>query len=328
MSTRKPLFGLLGLIVVLVVVFGTLSPAFFDERLVLFPLLRDIAIYTVVGLAQMVVLSIGHMNLAVGRMAAFSAMFMGLSYDRLHLPLYAGLCIGLLAGAAIGAFTGWIIARTGVNSFVVTLAMDFALLGLIPVVYTALTANAAFTVKPDGMRELRQYSLGDVCLGNVCGSPAVPQMMLLAVAPMLALGYLYHGTRPGRELLLTGSNPLAAELSGIPTRRRVVTAHLLSGLLAGLAGFMLAVTTGSFRATIGEEFLLPSFLGAILGGTAMAGGVVSVIGTFLGTSLTLVIRRGLELVGIGLEYLNVYLGVILLLALSADRFLQRRGVKS
>src|ERR1700704_6575483 len=103
--------GLLILVVLLSALFGVLRPAFFNQQLVVFPLLRDIAMFTVVGLAQMCVLSIGHMNLAVG----------------------------LIAGAAIGALAGWVIARTGVNSFVVTLALDFLLLGLIPLVYTALT---------------------------------------------------------------------------------------------------------------------------------------------------------------------------------------------
>ena len=140
--------------------FGILRPAFFNQQLVVFPLLRDIAMFTVVGLAQLCVLSIGHMNLAVGRMAAFSMMITGISYDLWHFSLYAGLLVGLIAGAAIGALAGWVIARTGVNSFVVTLALDFLLLGLIPLVYTALTDNAAFVTKPPGMRELRNYSLG------------------------------------------------------------------------------------------------------------------------------------------------------------------------
>ncbi|MDX6240944.1 MAG: ribose transport system permease protein, partial [Kribbellaceae bacterium] len=86
-----------------------------------------------------------------------------------------------------------------------------------------------------------------------------------------------------------------------------------------LAGFMLAVSTGSITATIGEEFMLPSFLGPILGGTLLAGGYVSVVGTLLGTTLTSVIRKGLDLFGVGLESLNIYLGLILLVALSADR---------
>lgn len=118
---------------------------------------------------------------------------------------------------------------------------------------------------------------------------------------------------------MTGSNISASELSGIPTGRRVIVAHLLSGTLAALAGIMLGVSTGSFTAAIGSEFMLPSFLGPILGGTLLAGGFVSVAGTFLGTALTSVIRTGLEMTGVGVESLNIFLGLILLLALSAHR---------
>ncbi|MDI2129456.1 ABC transporter permease [Yinghuangia seranimata] len=311
--------GLLVLIVVLAAVFGTLRPAFFNERLVLFPLLRDVSTLTVVALAQMVVLSIGHMNLAVGRMAAFGAFFAGFGYDRLGLPLVLGLVLCLVAGAAVGALTGWIIARTGVNSFVVTLAMDFALLGLVPLLYSACTENAAFTTRPAGLAELRSSSLADICLGPVCGSPAVPQVAQFTVLALAGLAFLYYRTRTGRELLLTGANPAAAELSGIPTGRRVVLAHALSGTLAALAGFMAAVGTGTFRASIGDDFMLPSFLGAVLGGTLLTGGAVSVVGALLGTTLVGVIRKGLDLLGVGLESLNIYLGCVLLLALSADR---------
>lgn len=310
--------GLLVLVIALSVLFGVLRPAFLDQRLVLFPLLRDVATLTVVALAQMVALSVGHMNLAVGRMAAFGAMFAGLGYDRLGLPMPVGLLLCLAAGAAIGAVTGWLIARTGVSSFVVTLAMDFALLGLVSLLYSALTEDAAFTTRPSGIDELRSYSLADICAGPICGSPAVPQIAQFTVLAMIGLGFLYGCTRIGRELLLTGANP-AAELSGIPTGRRVLLAHTLSGLLAALAGFMAAAGTGTFRASIGNDFMLPSFLGAVLGGTLLTGGVVSVLGTLLGTALVGVIRKGLDLLGVGLESLNIYLGCVLLLALSADR---------
>ncbi|MBK3562414.1 ABC transporter permease [Streptomyces sp. MBT62] len=311
--------GLLLLVVALSVLFGVLRPAFLDQRLVLFPLLRDISTLTVVALAQMVALSVGHMNLAVGRMAAFGALFAGLGYDRLGVPMQVGLLMCLAAGAAVGALTGWLIARTGVSSFVVTLAMDFALLGLVSLLYSALTDDAAFTTHPSGIDALRSYSLADICAGPICGSPAVPQIAQFTVLAMLGLAFLYGSTRIGRELLLTGANPAAAELSGIPTGRRIVLAHTLSGLLAALAGFMAAAGTGTFRASIGDDFMLPSFLGAVLGGTLLTGGVVSVLGTLLGTALVGVIRKGLDLLGVGLESLNIYLGCVLLLALSADR---------
>jgi ribose transport system permease protein len=77
--------------------------------------------------------------------------------------------------------------------------------------------------------------------------------------------------------------------------------------------------------------MLPSFLGPILGGTLLAGGFISVWGTLLGTALTTVIRKGLDLLGVGLESLNIYLGLILLVALSTDRirtvFSERQAVR-
>ncbi|WNV82694.1 ABC transporter permease [Umezawaea sp. Da 62-37] len=314
--------GLVLLLVLLVVVFGSMIPTFFSERFVVFPLLRDVATLTVVGLAQLAVLSIGHLNIAVGRMAAFGAMFMGLAYEQWHLPLYVGLVIGVAAGAAIGALTGLIITSSGVNSFVVTLAMDFALLGFVSLVYSELTTSAAFTTKPAGMQELRTFSLADVCVGPVCGTGAIPQLAIFAVLAMLAVGYLYSRARTGREMLMVGSNAVAAELSGIPVHRRIVGAHALSGGLAALAGFMLAVTSGSFTATIGSEFMLPSFLGPVLGGTLLTGGAVSIIGTFLGTTLTQVIRQGLTMLGASVQSLSISLGIILLAALSLDRVRQ------
>jgi ribose transport system permease protein len=320
---RSPRPLLVVLIIVLTIVFAILKPAFLNGPFVIAPLLTSIAIFTVVGLSQMVVLSVGHMNLAVGQLAGMGALITGACFDNLGLPLIVGVPVGLLAGAGLGALAGWIIARTGVNSFIVTLAMSFTLMGLIPVLYKQWSVGNAFSVKPAGLEEIGRGTFADICFGDVCGSDAVPLMILPALACMAIIGYFYAATRTGREVLVTGSNPLTAELSGVPTARRVILAHALSGVLAAVAGIMLGASTGSFTPAIGGEFMLPSFLGPILGGTLLAGGVVSVIGTALGITLTAVIRKGLELFGVGLETLNVLLGVILLAALATDRL---RGV--
>lgn len=317
--TTAPRFFLLVIIVVLVVALGMTKPSFFSGPFVIAPLLTSISIFTVVGLAQLVVLSVGHMNLAVGQMASLGAMVMGMSYELWRVPLALGLLLGLGAGAAVGALTGWLIARTGVNSFIVTLAMSFALIGLVPTAYSWLSGGAAFTVKPEGLDLIGRTTFAALCIGTTCGTNAVPVIVLPAIAAMLAVGYLYSRTRLGRELLVTGSNVKAAQLSGVPTGRRIVFVHALSGTLAALAGFLLASSIGSFTPAIGDEFMLQSFVGPILGGTLLAGGYVSITGTLLGITLTLLIRKGLELFGVGLETLNVLLGVILIVALSTDR---------
>lgn len=322
--------GLVVVIVALVGLFSALRPSFVNVDLTLVPMQADIAVFTVVGLAQLAVLSLGHMNLALGRMAAVSAFAAGLAYDRLHVPLIVGAVVALAVGALVGSLAGLIIANTGVNSFVVTLALDFGLLGLVAILYDAFAGGVSFSVRPDGLEALRSDTFQDYCLGPVCGPP-VPLIAPIGLAALAVVGVFFRFARLGREVLMVGSQVKAAELSGIPVKRRVVTAHALSGLLAGLAGFMLAVTNGAFSASIGESFLLPSFLAPVLGGTLLAGGAVSVIGTLLGATLTSVIQKGLNLLQFEVDKLQILIGAVLLGALSADRLRQvlaeRKGAR-
>ncbi|AVG24312.1 CUT2 ABC transporter permease [Pontimonas salivibrio] len=307
------------LVIAVFLAFAIRTPSFLNGQFVIFPLLRDTAVITIVGLAQLATLSIGHLNLAVGRMAAVGAMVAGFTYERLGFGLTAGLILGIASGALLGALTGYIIVKSQVNAFIVTLAMDFALLGLVTFTYISITDAAAFTVKPDGMDTIRQGSLADICLLGWCGPSVVPLILFPALLVVAIMGFVYHQTRFGRELLATGGNVRAARLSGIPVNARIIQAHTLSGALSGLGGIFLAYVNGSFSAAIGNELLLPSFLGPLLAGTLLTGGVVGVFGTMIGTLLWLIIRQGLLVEGIGLETLNIALGVILLLALSADK---------
>lgn len=307
-------------------IFGAITPSFHNPRFVIAPLLLSAALYAIVGFSQMSVLAVGQMNLAVGRMAAVGAMTAGASFQFWNFPLWAGTVVGILTGALVGFVTGGIIIRTHVNSFVVTLAMDFALLGLVTLVYTALTGTTAFSAVPAGLDFWRRTTFADVCMFGYCGPEAIPVLVIPVLMIAGLLFFMFAKLRVGREILATGANPIASELSGIPANRRVLFAHSLSGALAAMAGIMLAAMSGSFSATIGAEFLIPSFLGPVLGGTLLAGGFVSIVGTLLGTLVTLVIRQGLTVAGAEVAVLNLALGAILLLALSAQRLqnLRRR----
>jgi ribose transport system permease protein len=334
-ATRIPLWanprvGLTVVLIALVVLFTALRPAFLNTQLTLVPMQADISVYAVAGLAQLSVLSLGHMNMAVGRMAAMGAFAAGLAYDRLGTPLIVDLLIGMAVGALLGALAGLVIARTGVNSFVVTLALDFALVGLVSLLYSRFTDGVAFPRLPAGMSDLRYSTMADYCAGNLCGPP-IPLVVPVALVAALAVGLLFRWSRPGREILMTGANAKAAQLSGIPVRARVIQAHALSGLLAGAGGFLLAANSGAFSASIGDQFLLPSFLAPVLGGTLLAGGAVSVLGTVLGAVITQVIYKGLNLLQFPIDQLKLYIGLVLLVALSLDRLrhvvAERRGVR-
>jgi len=135
----------------------------------------------------------------------------------------------------------------------------------------------------------------------------------------------------GRQILASGANARAAKMSGVPVDRVVTISHALSGLLAATAGMMVVARLGAAMPAVGgEDWLLPSFLGPVLGGTLLSGGAVAVVGTMLGALLVTTIRSGLLVLQIGNFWLQLYLGVILLFAVLADRWraLQaaRRGI--
>src|SRR5690606_12698830 len=123
--------------------------------------------------------------------------------------------------------------------------------------------------------------------------------------------------------LATGANPKAAELSGVPVRRIVVLAHVLSGLLAAAAGLMVSTRNGaaltSLAGQIGQDWLLPAFLAPVLGGTLLSGGAVSVAGTVLGALLVNTLNTGLRMLAVGDFWIELFLGLILLAAVMLDR---------
>jgi ribose transport system permease protein len=135
-------------------------------------------------------------------------------------------------------------------------------------------------------------------------------------------------------MLAAGANARAAELSGIRTGRVIVACHMLTGLLAAIAGLMVTARTGaavpSMAGQLGQDWLLPAFLAPVLGGTLLSGGRVSVIGTLLGATFINIMTSGLLLMRVGEFWILAFLGVMLLIAVLADRtrqvFLTSRGM--
>jgi ribose transport system permease protein len=179
-------------------------------------------------------------------------------------------------------------------------------------------SGVAFSTQPGALGGLQVGTLRDYCVAGVCGPP-VPLVALFALAAVAIAGVVFSRLRLGRELLMTGSSLRAAELSGIAVSRRIVQAHAMSGCFAALGGFLLAVNNGAITADVGDQFLLPSFLSPVLGGAALAGGSVSVVGNVLGACLTEVIQKGLNLLQFSVDELQILIGVVLLAALSLDR---------
>jgi ribose transport system permease protein len=218
-------------------------------------------------------------------------------------PLAIGA--GLVLGALLGWANGFAIVRSGVNAFVITLASASLYMGGMLI----LTKATIFNGVPPEIAAFGRLRWGFV-------SPLL--LIALAIGAMLIV--LFRFAALGREILAAGANARAAELSGVAVGRVIIIAHTLSGALAASAGMMLLTRLGAAMPSIGQDWLLPSFLAPVLGGTLLSGGAVSIVGTILGALLVTTIRSGILILQVGNFWLQLFLGIILLLAVLLDRY--------
>src|ERR1700729_1072848 len=297
--------GLVVILVLLGAMFTSKSPGFLSS-FNLFVLGRSLAIDIVIGFSQMVVLATGGMNLSVGSIGVCAVMMGGYLMQVVGLSVPIACALALVLGGALGWLNGFTIAPSGVNSFIVTLASANLFSGAMLILTKATPLNAL-------PRSVAAF--GQMRIGGGWVSP------MLALAMGVALIIFYRYSVIGRQSLATGANQRAAEMSGVPVGRRVIAAHALSGVLAGVAGLLTVARVGAAMPAVGgQDWLLPSFLGPVLGGAALAGGFVSVGGTMLGAALVTTIRSGLLVMGIGNFWLDLFLGLFLLAAVLLQRY--------
>lgn len=256
-----------------------------------------LAVPIVIGLAQMVVLAVGQMSLSVGVLTGLTAMVSaGLMVDGGWSPWLA-LPVGLVVGALVGLLNGVLVIATRINGFIVTLAT------------MSIISGVRYGV--NGTGTYQGYSDGLVSFGraSVLGLPTV----FIAAVVVAALVWMYFArTVSGRTLLATGGNPLAARLSGISNDRSIVLAHTLSGLLAGVAGVLIVTLSGNVNASVGDDLLLPSFAAPIIGGVALTGGVVSVIGTCLAAFVVRLVDVAQAQYNINPRWVDLVVGTVVL----------------
>ncbi|HEY3622512.1 MAG TPA: ABC transporter permease [Roseiarcus sp.] len=309
-------FGLMIIIAAFWAVFAWRAPGFLSP-FNSFSVGRALAVDIVIGFAQMAALATGGMNLSVGSIGVCAVMTGGYLMQALALPVPVAILGALGLGAALGWLNGFVIARSGVSAFIITLASANLYSGAMLILTKAVPLNSL------------PMEVGAFGKAKIAG--LVSPLLVIALAIGLLLFVFYRHSVLGRQILAAGANARAAKMSGVPVDRVITISHALSGLLAATAGMMVVARLGAAMPAVGgEDWLLPSFLGPVLGGTPLSGGAVAVAGTMLGALLVTTIRSGLLVLQIGNYWLQLYLGVILLLAVLVDRYRalyqERRGI--
>lgn len=300
-------FGLIVLIIAFAMVFSIISPMFLS-KFSLYAMGRTAAVNIMIGYSMMVVIVTGGLNLSVGAIGVCGAMFSGWLMQEADFHWPFAVAGGLAMGGLLGAVNGVIIVRSGLHSFIITLATMSVMFGAM----TFLTQAESF----------REISPSFSVLGRMKILATMSPILLISIAIGVFLWALFKFTTLGREILAAGANPKAAELSGVKVGRMIAISHSISGILAAVAGLMLVSRTGaaipSMAGQLGQDWLLPAFLGPVLGGNLLTGGRISVFGTLLGAFLVTMLTTGLLLMQVGAFWIQTYLGLLLLLAVLLD----------
>jgi ribose transport system permease protein len=297
-----------GILIVILALCSVLIPHFFQPGIFVNIMVHATFVGLIsIGLSFCII--VGHMDLSVESVMAFSAMLGALlSASRgsglgLELPAILVLLSCLAFGAIAGLANAFLIVKVGINSFIVTLAgyIMWRGLGLV------LTGGRSMYGLPEGFRWVAAASLW-----------GIPALILILVAAYLFFGTMLRRTRFGRWVYLVGGNPMAPFRAGIPVDRVLYLVFVLSGVLAALAGWLLAARTNGATPNLGLGMLFEAFAAVVIGGVSLRGGTGRLSGVFAGVLLLSAIDTAINVMGLDAYYTQVIRGGLMLLAVLLD----------
>lgn len=317
-SRYAQLWTAAGVLLAIIVVLTLVQPAFFSKGTWLAVAVAAVPIL-LTALGQTFVIGSGGIDLSVGSVTGLAGMAAGWTMFTLAgtgsgagITIVGGAVAAVAAGLVAGLVNGLVVTRMKVEPLIATLGMLGVAQGL---AYLIGGGNAISGLPSD---------LSKIGFTNLFGWFPVPVLVVVVLA--VVLGYVLTRTRFGRRTLAIGSNSQSAERAGINTKWHLVRVYALSGLLAGIAGYLLItrLSVAAPGAGIGVE--LNAITAAVLGGAALHGGKASIVGTVLGTLIIAVLTSGLVVAGVDPFWQQVAIGAILVIAVWADR--KRSGRRS
>jgi ribose transport system permease protein len=273
----------------------------FRSSINLLNITRQTAMISIMAVGMTFVIGAEQIDLSIGATAALSALITALALQATN-SIIVGLIAGLALGALTGMLNGVLITVVGIPSFLVTLGT----MGIIRGFAMWITGTAAVPI----LNQNFNFWFGS---GQIVGIPVLLPWTIL----FLIFGHLLlKKTVFGKKVLATGGNEMAASFTGIKTKKIKFMTLTMSGILAAFAGILYAGRMQTGRYTFGEGDELSVIAAVILGGTAMSGGVGSVVGSVVGSLLMGMINNGLILAGLEVSQQNIVRGVIIILAVA------------
>lgn len=296
-------------LVLVIVITGLANPRFFSISGVQ-DITLGVAVIAILAVAQSFVIVMRHIDLSVGSTIGFSAFLIGYESSK-GAPLWWCVLSGLLLGVGVGVLNGFLVAYLKLPSLVVTLSSLYLVRGIFNEIAGGTTITN--TDVPPFISFLgRNYLLG------------IPYLFIIAAVLMVIGGLVMRNLSWARDLYAIGSNPSASPLVGIPVARRTFTAFVITGGMAGLAGAILLARFNTAAANSGAGLELNVVAACVVGGVAIAGGLGTPFGAVIGAVLLQAITLALGALGVPQFWQQAVNGILLISAISLDRYLSSR----
>ena len=312
-ARMEPYMGVIApvaMIAAILLVMAVLEPARYFRLSNLEIILLESALYMPMAMAMTFVITQRGIDLSIGSVAALSTIIAGFLMKVYGFPAWAGVATAIALGATMGLINGLIITKFRVPDLIGTLAMDLVYRGFALVLAKGLVlARYPDLITDIGRGQLPWFLPIPVCIGLVT---------------MLAGWLLLTRTHFGRYTIAIGSDPQAAELTGIAIDRYKLYAYVLMGAMAGLAGVMLLGKLNAVQATSAPYFNLHVIAAVVVGGTSLFGGRASLLGSLAGVLLLALMINALVTLRIEFFWQSVGSGVVIVTSVALYTWLQKK----
>lgn len=340
---RRPELGAIAGLVVVVLFFVITADAAMFTMAGLINFMTPAAQLGILALGAALLMIGGEFDLSVGSMVAFAGLIFGTALTVMHLPLGMAVLLTIAVGLALGWVNAQIVLRTGLPSFIVTLAFLFILRGL------SLVGLKWATGGSTQMRGIDEAVAGHMFVGLFSGNafegafawmaregwiasfengqPTVtglPVEILWFIALTLVATWVLLRTPAGNWIFAAGGDPKAAMNSGVPVRRVKISLFMLAAACASLVAIITVLSSGSTDARRGFQKEFEAIIAAVIGGCLLTGGYGTAIGAFLGSIIFGIVMIGLTYTNIDQDWYLVFLGGMLLVAVLFNNIIRKR----
>jgi ribose transport system permease protein len=280
-------------------------------------ILQATSVNGVLAIGVTLVIITGGIDLSVGTLMTFCSVIAGVVLTYWGLPLPLGILAAIAAGTLCGLASGTFVAKMKIPPFIATLGMMLMLKGL------SLVISGTRPIYFNDTPGFTDISRGSLIEAVIPGLP-IPNGVLILFLVAIATSYILGRTILGRYTFALGSNEEAVRLSGVNTDAWKMAIYALAGGICGIAGLLIASRLNSAQPALGLGYELEAIAAVVIGGTSLAGGRGTVLGTLIGALIMSVLANGLRILSVAQEWQTVVTGAIIILAVYADMLRRRR----